>query len=132
MHFLQVSCIAEISKKYKKLRKRSVFFVLSRAWDNEKNLSPLEESNLRPSYSALRYSTTELQRVNGERGLLRSSYDTRPFFFLCSTLEKQDEKHFFIFLLLYRAQNLPSLLFLFTNMTLWTLMIQAIDRTRVI
>ena len=129
MRFLQVSCISEISKNYKKLRKRSVFFVLSRAWDNEKNLSPLEESNLRPSYSALRYSTTELQRVNGERGLLRSSYDTRPFFFLCSTLEKQDEKHIS---LLYRAQNLPSFLFLFTNMTLSTLLILAIDRTRVI
>ena len=97
MRFLKVSCISEISKNYKKLRKRSVFFVLSRAWDNEKNLSPLEESNLRPSYSALRYSTTELQRVNGERGLLRSSYDTRPFFFLCSTLEKQDEKHISLF-----------------------------------
>ena len=97
MRFLQVSCISEISKNYKKLRKRSVFFVLSRAWDNEKNLSPFEESNLRPSYSALRYSTTELQRVNGELGLLRSSYDTRPFFFLCSTLEKQDEKHISLF-----------------------------------
>ena len=129
MRFLQVSCISEISKNYKKLRKRSVFFVLSRAWDNEKNLSPLEESNLRPSYSALRYSTTELQRVNGERGLLRSSYDTRPFFFLCSTLEKQDEKHIS---LLYRVQNSPSFLFLFTNMTLSTLLILAIDRTRVI
>ena len=129
MRFLQVSCISEISKNYKKLRKRSVFFVLSRAWDNEKNLSPLEESNLRPSYSALRYSTTELQRVNGERGLLRSSYDTRPFFFLCSTLEKQDEKHIS---LLYRAQNSPFFLFLFTNMTLSTLLILAIDRTRVI
>ena len=129
MRFLQVSCISEISKNYKKLRKRSVFFVLSRAWDNEKNLSPLEESNLRPSYSALRYSTSELQRVNGERGLLRSSYDTRPFFFLCSTLEKQDEKHIS---LLYQAQNSPSFLFLFTNMTLSTLLILAIDRTRVI
>ena len=126
MRFLEVSCISEISKNYKKLRKRSVFFVLSRAWDEEKNLSPFEESNLRSSYSALRSST----RVYGERGLLRSSYDTRPFFFLCSTLEKQDEKH--ISLLLYRAQNLPSFLFLFTNMTLWTLMILAIDRTRVI
>ena len=93
MRFLQVSCISEISKNYKKLRKRSVFFVLSRAWDNEKNLSPLEESNLRSSYSALRSST----RVYGERGLLRSSYDTRPFFFLCSTLEKQDEKHISLF-----------------------------------
>ena len=37
-----------------------------------------EESNLRPSDSALRCSTTEPQRLHGERGLLRSSYDTRP------------------------------------------------------
>ena len=128
MRFLQVSYISEISKNYKKLRKRSVFFVLSRAWDNEKNLSPLEESNLRPSYSALRYSTTELQRVDGERGLLQSSYDTRPFFFPLFHARKTRRKtYFFISLLLYRAQNLPSLLFLFTNMALWTLMIQAID-----
>ena len=55
-----------------------VFFVLSRAWDKEKILSPHEESNLRPSDSALRCSTTEPQRLHGERGLLRSSYDTRP------------------------------------------------------
>ena len=37
-----------------------------------------EESNLRPSDSALWRSTTEPQRLHGERGLLRSSYDTRP------------------------------------------------------
>ena len=37
-----------------------------------------EESNLRPSDSALWCSTTEPQRLHGERGLLRSSYDTRP------------------------------------------------------
>ena len=32
-----------------------------------------EESNLRPSDSALQYSTTEPQRLHGERGLLQSS-----------------------------------------------------------
>ena len=37
-------------------------FVLSRAWDKEKILSSHEESNLRPSGSALRCSTTELTR----------------------------------------------------------------------
>ena len=58
--------------------KKEVFFVLSRAWDKEKILSPHEESNLRPSDSAFRCSTTEPQRLHGERGLLRSSYDTRP------------------------------------------------------
>ena len=55
-----------------------MFFVLSRAWDKEKILSPHEKSNLRPSDFALRCSTTEPQRLHGERGLLRSSYDTRP------------------------------------------------------
>ena len=51
-----------------------MFFVLSRARDKEKILSPHEESNLRPSDSVLRCSTTEPQRLHGERGLLRSSY----------------------------------------------------------
>ena len=36
-------------------------------------LSPYEESNLRPSGSALRCSTTEPERLYGKRGLLRSS-----------------------------------------------------------
>ena len=52
---------------------RKMFFVLSRAWDKDK-----EQSNLRPSDSVLRCSTTEPQGLYGERGLLRSSYDTRP------------------------------------------------------
>ena len=61
-----------------KFRER-YFFVLSRAWDKEKILSPgHEESSLRPSDSALRCSTTKPQRLHSERGLLRSSYDTRP------------------------------------------------------
>ena len=51
-----------------------MFFVLSRAWDKEKNLSPHEESNLRPSNSVLRCSTIEPQRLHSERGLLWSSY----------------------------------------------------------
>ena len=43
-----------------------------------KNSESDEESNLRPSDFALRCSTTEPQRLHGERGPLRSSYDTRP------------------------------------------------------
>ena len=39
--------------------KKDVFFVLSQAWDKERILSPREESNFRPSDSALRCSTTE-------------------------------------------------------------------------
>ena len=58
-----------------------MFFVLSQAWDqgkkNEKILSPHEESNLRPSDSALRCSTAEPQRLHGERGLLRSRLNSR-------------------------------------------------------
>ena len=46
-----------------------------RAWDKEKILSPHEESNLKPSNTALGCSTTVPQRLHGERGLLRSSYD---------------------------------------------------------
>ena len=56
--------------------KKIFFFVLSQAWDKEKILSPRSESNLRPSDFALRCFTTEPQ--SGERGLLQSSYDTRP------------------------------------------------------
>ena len=43
-----------------------MFFVLSRAWDKENILSPHKESNLRPSDSALRCSTTEPQRLVSE------------------------------------------------------------------
>ena len=43
-----------------------MFFVLSRAWDREKILSPHEKSNLRPSDFALRCSTTEPQRLHYE------------------------------------------------------------------
>ena len=52
-----------------------MFFRLVTSVGQRKILSPHEESNLRPS--ALR-STTEPQRLFGERGLLRSSNDTRP------------------------------------------------------
>ena len=45
-------------------------FVLSRAWDKEKILSPHEESTLRPSDSALRCSTIELQGLHGEDGMV--------------------------------------------------------------
>ena len=50
------------------------FFVLSRAWDKEKNPSSHEKSNLKLSDSALRCSTTETQRLFVGRGPLRSSY----------------------------------------------------------
>ena len=54
------------------------FFILSGAWDKEKVLSPYEESNLTPLNSALWCSTTELQRLHREQGLLQSSCDVRP------------------------------------------------------
>ena len=57
----------ELGKEWRKM-----FFVLSGAWNKEK-LSPQKGLNFRPSDSALRCST-----IYGERGLLRSSYDTRP------------------------------------------------------
>ena len=40
--------------------------------------SPHEESNLRPLDSAFQCSTTEPQRLYGERGLLQSSHDMHP------------------------------------------------------
>ena len=55
------------------VNKERFFFDLSQAWDKEKILSPHEESNLRPSDSVLQCSTTEPQRVHGERGPLQSS-----------------------------------------------------------
>ena len=55
---------------------RKMFFVMSRVWDKGKILSLHEESNLRPL--DFRCSTTEPQRLYGERGLLRSSHDMHP------------------------------------------------------
>ena len=40
-----------------------MFFIISRAWEKEKILSPHEESNLKPPDSALGCSTTEPQRL---------------------------------------------------------------------
>ena len=57
---------------------KDVFSSYHERGTKQKILSPPEESSLRPSDSALRCSTTEPQRLHGERGLLRSSYDTRP------------------------------------------------------
>ena len=45
----------------KRENKEKRFFVLSRAWDKEKILSLHEESNLRPSDSALQCSTVLLE-----------------------------------------------------------------------
>ena len=45
----------------------SFFFVLSRTWDKERILSLCEESNLKPSDSALQCSTTEPQRLHGKK-----------------------------------------------------------------
>ena len=49
----------ELGKKIKK----DGFFVLSWVWDNEKILSPHEESNPRPTDSMLQYFTTEPQML---------------------------------------------------------------------
>ena len=112
-----------------------MFFRLVTNVGQRKILSPCEEWNLRPLDSTLRCSSTEPQRLLGERGLLRSSNDTCPAhcqdqqcrqrnvferkvemvsFQLGEELRKmffrkKDEKT--SFLILHRAQNLPSLLF---------------------
>ena len=46
-------------------------FVLSWAWDKEKILSPHEESNLRPSDSALQCFTTEPQTLRWTRSITK-------------------------------------------------------------
>ena len=51
-----------------------MFFIFS--WDKEKIVSPHEESKLRPSDAALCCSTTDPQRLCGERGPVQSSYMT--------------------------------------------------------
>lgn len=60
----------------------SVFFVLSRTWDKERILSLCDESNLKPSGSALRCSTTQPQRLHGEQ----SHYEVIPYVNTCSML----------------------------------------------
>ena len=64
----------ELGKEIEKI----VFSSCHERGTKKKILSPHEESNLRPSDSALRCSTTEPQRLHGERGLLRSLHKTRP------------------------------------------------------
>ena len=66
--------------------KKDVFFVLSRAWDKENILSPHEESNLRPSDSALnalplshRDSTVSEVYLPTLSFLSTSSHIFRPF-----------------------------------------------------
>ena len=67
--------------------KEIFFFVLSRACDKEKLLSPRWESNLRPSDFARRYFTTEPQRLLGERGLLQSSNAALVITMMTMTIE---------------------------------------------
>ena len=57
--------------------KKGVFCLVTSV-GHRKVLSPHEEMDLRPSDSELRCSTTKPQKLYGERGLLRSSYVTRP------------------------------------------------------
>ena len=59
----------ELSKDIEKY----VFHLVASVGQRKNSLGPHEESNPRPSDSALRYSTIEPQRFCGERGLLRSS-----------------------------------------------------------
>ena len=56
---------------------KDVFSSCHERGTKNKILTPCEESNLRPSDSALRRSTTELQRLYGKQGPLRGSYMAR-------------------------------------------------------
>ena len=101
-------------------------FVLSRAWDKEKILSTHEESKFRPSDSALRCSTTEPDSTVGEVYFEFEVHVTRvPHTAKISNVDRvmfvkriaemvvfyscheRGTKNIF----LYRAQNLPFLLF---------------------
>ena len=74
---IKMTCLFWETGKKSKGRERFLF-VLPRAWDREKILSPHEESNLRPSDTALRCSNHwATENPRWARGLLRSSYDTR-------------------------------------------------------
>ena len=77
-------------------------FPLITTWDKETILSSYEKSNLRPSDSILRCSTTEPQRLYGEQGPLRSLYMIRVLhtdrisgvdsvFFFCKLNKKDGE-----------------------------------------
>ena len=66
-----------------------------------------------------RSAESEGLRLDSSRGIRIFSFVPRLW---------QDEKHLSLFL--YRAQNLPSLLFLSTNITLSTLLILAVCRKR--
>ena len=75
---IKMTCLFWETGKKSKGRERFLF-VLPRAWDREKILSPHEESNLRDSDTALRCSNHwATENPRWARGLLRSSYDTRP------------------------------------------------------
>ena len=80
-----------------------MFFVLPRAGDKEKILSPHEESNLRLSDSALRCPTTEpLSSVKGDSE-----------FFLCPTLVIRRKTSFKIIISVSYLQHLNSQLWKF-------------------
>ena len=56
-----------------------MLFFFSRPWDKEKILSPREESNHRPSESALRRSTNQAtEALWWARPITKFIYDTRP------------------------------------------------------
>ena len=57
---------------------KGVFLSCHERGTKKKFLRPYEESNPRLSYSPFRCFTTEPQRLSGERGLSRSTYETRP------------------------------------------------------
>ena len=58
--------------------KKDVLCLVTSMEQRKNSESPPEDSNLRPSDSALRCSTTEPQRLHSEQGLLQNSYDRRP------------------------------------------------------
>ena len=101
-----------------------MFFVISRAWDKEKILSPHEESNLRPSDSALECSTTEPQRLRWSQNpkVWGSIPHGDSEVILFPSLVTRRKTSFSISLL---SSKLTKSLVLFTNITPSTLLILA-------
>ena len=64
-----------VTGKQELIRERFFFFSSRHERGAKKNFE--SPSGIEPSDSTLRWSTTEPQRLHGERCLLRSSYDTR-------------------------------------------------------
>ena len=92
---------------YVENRERCLFSFCHERGTKKRIVSPHEESHLRSSDFAIRCSTTEPQRLHGERGLLRSSQDPLVFVDCLPTHENVMDVPFF------NLRSSPYILFAF-------------------